>query len=281
MRAMFGLVLLVGMALAGVAVYLAQSYVGQAQARLSEEQAFRQKTGPMVEVFVLNKPLAYGAPVTPEDVQTVYWQENALPESIFRDKTVLFPENANGPRYVMRNMVAFEPLLGSKVTEPGEMAGLTGKLSKGMRAFAINVDVASGVSGFLQPDDHVDVYWTGGSAGVDGEITRLIESSVQIIAVDQMSGSDRSTAASVARTVTVAASPEQVGRLAQAQATGRLALSLVGSADESVNGLVEVTATDITGKVVELAPAVEQAKVCTIRTNKGGEIQEIPIPCTN
>lgn len=281
MRAMFGLVLVVGMALAGVAVYLAQSFLGQTQAALNAELELRAKTGPMVEVFVLNKPLAYGTPVTPEDVQTVFWQENALPETIFRDPALLFPENADGPRYVMRNMEAFEPLLGSKVTEPGEMAGLTGKLTKGMRAFAINVDVASGVSGFLQPEDRVDVYWTGSSVGVEGEITRLIESSVQIIAVDQMSGSDRSTAASVARTVTVAASPEQVGRLAQAQATGRLALSLVGSADESVNGAIEVTATDITGKEVSLAPEVEQAKVCTIRTNKGGEIQITPIPCTN
>lgn len=283
MRAVFGLVLIVGLALAGAAVYMAQSYMSQTQAALNAERALRAKTGPMVEVFVVNKPKAYGDPLMPEDVQVVYWQENSLPESIFREQAKLFPENANGPRYVMRNMEAFEPILSSKVTEPGEMAGLTGKLAKGMRAFAIKVDVSTGVSGFLQPEDHVDVYWTGASASsMDGEITRLIESTVKIIAVDQMSGSDRSSEATVARTVTVAASPEQVARLAQAQATGRLALSLVGSADDTVSAPIEITSQDITGAVTpEAAPEPEAAKVCTVRMRSGGVITEVPIACTN
>jgi pilus assembly protein CpaB len=280
MRAVFGMVLVVGVALAGAAVYMAQSYLGKTQAALNAERELRARTGPMVEVFVLNKPLKYGDPVTPEDVKTIFWQENSLPETIFREAAVLFPENADGPRFAMRNMDAFEPVLATRVTEPGEMAGLTGKLEKGMRAFAIKVDVTSGVSGFLMPDDHVDVYWTG--AGGEGtEITRLIESSVKLIAVDQTSNDDRSVSATVARTVTVAVNPEQVGRLAQAQATGRLALSLVGSAEESVGEPIEVTSNDITGAETYVAPEVKQERVCTIRTNKGGEITEIPIACTN
>lgn len=280
MRAVFGMVLVVGVALAGAAVYMAQSYLGKTQAALNAERELRARTGPMVEVFVLNKPLKYGDPVTPEDVKTIFWQENSLPETIFRDAKVLFPENADGPRFAMRNMDAFEPVLATRVTEPGEMAGLTGKLEKGMRAFAIKVDVTSGVSGFLMPDDYVDVYWTG--AGGEGqEITRLIESSVQIIAVDQTSNDDRSVSATVARTVTVSVNPEQVGRLAQAQATGRLALSLVGTAEETVGEPIEVTSNDITGAETFVAPEVKQERVCTIRTNKGGEITEIPIACTN
>ena len=45
--------------------------------------------------------------------------------------------------------------------EPGQDAGVSSRLSKGMRAFAIRVDVATGVSGFLRPGDRVDVYWSG------------------------------------------------------------------------------------------------------------------------
>jgi pilus assembly protein CpaB len=88
----------------------------------------------------------------------------------------------------------------------------------------------------------------------------------------------------IARTVTVAATPEQVARLAQAQATGRLALSLVGSGDEAVEGLVEVNANSLLGieeKPVEQAVVEEVKEVCTITTRKGGEATEIPIPCTN
>ena len=42
MRAVFALVLVVGMALAGVAVYMAQGYVGQSQAELAKAKARSQ-----------------------------------------------------------------------------------------------------------------------------------------------------------------------------------------------------------------------------------------------
>lgn len=279
MRMVFGLVLLVGLALAGAAVYMVQNYVGQTQAALEAERAARMKAGPLVEVFVVNKPLNYGDPLTKDDVQKIYWPESALPETIFRDEAVLFPPNDNEPRYVMRQMEKFEPLLAVKVTEPGEPAGLTSRLAKGMRAFAIKVDTASGVAGSFQPEDHVDVYWTGVVGANGSEVTRLIESAVKIIATDQKTGEEGPAGA--ARTVTVAVSPEQVARLAQAQATGRLALSLVGNGDEAVTGLVEVDRNGLLGITEQEVVAAQPDRVCTIRTRKGAEVVEIPIPCTN
>lgn len=281
MRMVFGLVLVVGLALAGFAVFMAQGFISQTQDALAEERAIREKTGPLVEVFVANKPLNYGDVLTKEDVMIIYWPENALPETIFRDGEVLFPNEGKDPRYVVRQMEMFEPLLASKLTEPGQPAGLTGQLSKGQRAFAIKVDVASGVSGFLQPGDKVDVYWTGQTPGVEGELTRLIESTVRIVAVDQMANGERATAAAAARTVTVEVSPEQVARLAQAQATGRLALSLVGTGDETISAGVEVNNTTLLGIEAQQIVIAEKEKVCTIRTRKAGETAVISIPCTN
>jgi pilus assembly protein CpaB len=279
MRMVFGLVLVVGLALAGFAVYMAQGFISQTQNALAAERAIREKSGPLVEVFVVNKPLNYGDILTKEDVQMIFWQENALPEAIFKDAEVLFPEDGKEVRYVLRQMDAFEPILATKVTEPGQPAGLTGQLAKGMRAFAIKVDVDSGVSGFLQPSDSVDVYWTGQSAGVEGDLTRLIETSVKIVAVDQVTNGER--AAAVARTVTVEATPEQVARLAQAQATGRLALALVGVGDNTKSAGVEVDNAGLLGIEEQQIVVAEQEKVCTIRTRKGGEAVEITIPCTN
>jgi pilus assembly protein CpaB len=175
-------------------------------------------------------------------------------------------------------------LLAVKVTEPGQDAGLTARLAKGKRAFAIKVDASSGVSGFLHPGDNVDVYWTGtaNDAGQGGEMTRLIESTIKIIAVDQMANDDRSGSAVVAATVTVEASPEQVARLAQAQATGKLALSLVGANDASIAGMVEVDSRSLLGieqQVAAEAPVAE--RVCSVKTRKGADVVDIPIPCTN
>ena len=281
MRTVFGLVLVVGLALAGFAVYMAQGFISQTEDALAEERAIRERSGPLVEVFVVNKPLNYGDVLTKEDVQLIYWPENALPEQIFRDPAVLFPEDGKEPRFVVRQMEMFEPLLASKVTEPGQPAGLGGQIAKGSRAFAIKVDVDTGVSGFLQPGDKIDVYWTGQTPGTEGELTRLIETTVKIVAVDQVANGERATAAAVARTVTVEVSPEQVARLAQAQATGQLTLSLVGAGDETVSASFEVDNAGLLGIQAEQVVAAEKARVCTIRTRKGGEAVEITIPCTN
>ena len=288
MRMVFGLVLVVGLALAGFAVYMTQNYFSQTQARLSQATEFNRKVGPMVEVYVVNKVKKYGDTLTPDDVQLIYWPVSALPVHIFKDPAklgekdvALFPKDVKDPRYVLRQMEKFEPVLLEKVTEPGQIAGLTGQLGAGQGAFAIKVDVASGVSGFVQPGDFVDVYWTG-SVGNSGEnMTRLIETGVKVIAVDQ-NADDGNVAATVARTVTVAAVREQVARLAQAAATGKLALSLVAENAAALNGKIEVDSNSLLGIVDQpVVVAAEPDKVCTVKTRRGADVVDTPIPCTN
>ena len=278
MRAMFGLVLVAGVGLAGAAVYMAKGYISKTETALQKELAIKAQTGGLVEVYVVKKSVDYGDPLTKDDVQKSYLPKNTLPEATFGDIAMLFPEDNSEPRYVLRPMEKFEPILAVKVTEPGEQAGLTGALEKGMRAFAIKVEAAD----FLQPGDRVDIYWTGATESSTGEITRLIESTMKIIAVDRNGKSQSSDGSIKNRTMTVAATPEQVARLAQAQATGRLVMSLVGVGDDTETGKIEVDTGSMLGITEAAAPvAIEAEKVCTIRTRKGADVVEIPIPCTN
>lgn len=284
MRAVFALVLVVGMALAGVAVYMIQGYMADLEGALRKEQAFNAKAGKLVEVFVFAKPKKYGDALAEDDVVAIYWPEKSLPETIFRDKAVLFPENADGPRYIMRSTEAFEPVLASRVTEPGELASLTSKLEKGKRAFAIRVGTNSGISNFVKPDDYIDILWTGGVSGVEGGMTRQIESAVLVIAVDNLLNEGQVSSDTVAQTVTVAATPEQVARLAQAQATGKLTLSLAGSATEIVQGTVETDTNTMLGIVEEVvAPevVVVEKKKCFAKQRSGGVLVDtnVEIPC--
>jgi pilus assembly protein CpaB len=279
MRMIFGLVLIVGLSLAGFAVYMAQNYISATQTALEKERAARAALGPLIDVAIVTKNLNYGDILVKEDVRTIPWPKSAMPETAFTDIDVLFPEGAK-PRVVLRQLEMFEPILAAKVTEPGEDAGITTRLAKGMRAFAISVDVSSGVSGFLRPDDYVDVYWTGAVSGTDGELTRLIETGVRLVAVDQSANMEASTGTIIARTVTVEATPQQVARLAQAQATGRLALSLVGTGDKVVAEAVEVDSAGLLGIVPEEVVVVEQEEVCTVKTRRGADVVEMPIPCT-
>lgn len=280
MRMVFGLVLIVGIALAGFAVYMAQGYISQTQAALERERAVLAKIGPLVEVFIVTKPFAYGETVTEADVRQIPWPKAALPEGAFTEKEMLFPAGSK-PRITLRQMDKFEPILASKITAPGEDAGISTRLGKGMRAFAISVDVSSGVSGFLRPDDTIDVYWTGSVDGRDGELTRLIETGVKLVAVDQTATSDTSTGAMIARTVTVAVTPQQVARLAQAQATGRLSLSLIGIEDDEIAEAIDVDSQELLGIEAAAPVVVEQERVCTVKTRRGADVIEMPIPCTN
>ena len=285
MRAVFGLVLIVGVALAGGAVMMANKFITEYKTELANERAQREAIVPTVEVFVAERPLRYGETLKPDAVRAVRWPENAIPEGAFTDKDKLFPPELTELRYVLRAMEKDEAILALKVTEPGEDAGITSRLERGMRAFAIKVDVASGVSGFLRPGDRVDVYWTGSLRGtVDGalgDVTHLIQANIKLIAIDQ-TASDVVDANTIARTVTVAARPDQVAKLAQAQSTGRLSLSLVGAGDDTIASVAEVDQRTLLGlSEIEAAPEKVEEQVCTIRTRRGAEVVEIPIPCTN
>ncbi|MDA7428444.1 Flp pilus assembly protein CpaB [Primorskyibacter aestuariivivens] len=327
MRVVFGLVLVAGVALAGLAVYMANGYMNSYRTALSKAKS--QGGVDMVKIFVAKEKLKYGEKLEKSMVRVVNYPTSAVPDGAFlleggalpyykpwdefdedtldeMKQTLspemravkdglrvsgiddLFPENGQD-RFILRTIEKGESILAMKVTEPGQDAGITSRISKGMRAFAIKVDVASGVSGFLRPGDRVDVYWTGRVEQIgeqrrgSQDVTKLIETGVQLIAVDQTADGNNSTT-TIARTVTVAARPQQVAALAQAQSTGRLSLALVGTNDDSDVGAVEVDQMSLLGlEAPEEEVVVEQKKeeVCTIRTRKGAEVVEIPIPCTN
>jgi pilus assembly protein CpaB len=290
MRLIFGLVLLVGVGLAGFATYMARNYINQYQQALAAERQQHAPAMETVEVMVAARDLKYGEKLEKDAVKRVSYPKAALPEGVFTDVTALFPEEARDPREVLRSMVKGEVILTGKVTKPGEPAGIGSRLANGMRAFAIEVDAKSGVSGFLRPGDRVDVYWTGSvgrgeirtEGNSTGSVTKLIESRMPLVAVDQSADMDREEAR-IARTVTVAATPQQVAALAQAQSTGRLSLSLVGALDESTAEVIEVDQNRLLGLQAAEAPMPmeEEKEQCMVRTRRGSEVVMTPIPCTN
>ncbi len=289
MRVVFGLVLIVGVGLAGFAVYMAKTYIQGYQAQLAEERKARAPAIETVEVYVAKTPLKYGQRLLKKDVQLVKFPKKSLPEGVYSTEEALFPQGDSKPRTMLRAIEKFEAILEVKVTGPGEDAGITNALERGMRAFAIKVDGTSGVSGFLRPGDRVDVYWTGsigrGNLRTEGDskgnVTMLIEAGVKLIAVDQSTNGD-DIKAQVARTVTVSARPEQVAALQQAQSTGRLSLSLVGAQDDTITSAIEIDQRELLG-LASAPVAVErpQEQVCSIRTRRGAEVIVTPIPCTN
>lgn len=289
MRLVFGLVLVLGIGLAGFAVFMAQDYITQAQAERDYLLAAQANAPQLVDVVVSKKQMKYGERFTMADLEVIKVQADKVPAGAFHAISVpqgvegaprsVFFDGETRPRAALRSLEPFEPVLEAKITAPGVDAGIMANLSPNMRAFTINVDVATGVSGFLRPGDRVDVYWSGASG--DTQVAKLIDTNLKLIAIDQSADADRSEETLIARTVTAEVSPEQVAALTLAQSTGRLTLSLVGNSDTAAVGAIEIDRDSLLGiKPAEVVQA-EVAKVCTIRTRRAGEMVETEIPCTN
>jgi pilus assembly protein CpaB len=273
MRLVFALVFMVGIAMAGFAVYLAMSHIRQMEAQVAD---LTRRLGSQIEmatVIVANRNIEYNEQLKPEDVREVQFPSNAIPELAFQTLADLFGEKGTPPRSVIRTIVKDEVILGSKVTRFGQDAGVAARLSAGMRAFTVKVDVTTGVSGFLNPGDRVDVYWSGAINGQ--QVTKLLLEDIELIAVDQLSDVDANRPL-VARTVTMQVTPLVVATLAQAQSTGRLSLSLRGVAEQQVLGPLEVTQKTLLGIEEEI---VEEKRVCYTVERRGTAVDRIEVPC--
>ncbi len=289
MRLIFVLFLVAGVGLAGVAVMMAQGQIAQFQSERDQLVAMQKNAPKLADVVVVRKGLKYGEHFGPKDLVVVKMQANAVPKNAFtviaakqgspEAARAAFLEGETRDRASMRSLAPGEMLLASRVTQPGENAGIMASLPDGRRAFTIQVSSSSAVSGFLRPGDLVDVYWSG---QIDGEpVTKLIDSNLKLIAIDQSTNPDRSSATQIARSVTAEVSPEQVAALTLAQNTGRLTLSLVGLENSAQLGQIEINRDELLGIQKQEAKKVEKAQVCTIKTRKGTEVVETPIPCTN
>ncbi len=280
MRIVFALVLMLGVALAGGAVYFASQQFNANESRIAELRNRVAKNVELTDVYVAAEDLKYGQTLTKDSVKTIEWPLNSIPETAFTSiEDLLGADGIMHTRVVIRAVDAGEILLSTKVTNLGEDAGVASSLEKGMRAFTLRVDVASGVSGFLRPGDKIDIYWTGNVR--QGEtVTKLIMDGISLIAIDQFSDQN-SSAPVVAKTVTVAVSPQTVASLVQAQSTGKLLLSLRGVNDETVSGAIEVTQNDLLGRQEIVQEAEKAERICTIKTRKGADVIAVPIPCSN
>lgn len=285
MRLVFLLVLLIGIGLAGFAGVMTLgafgdqgSQIRNLKKQLNNARANQVKTK---NVIVMSKSARYGTRLSKDYVKVVKFPEGAVPPNAFTSLEQVFgkPNENKPPRLVLRTMDTFDTLTRAKVTNFGEDAGLVSQLEKGIRAFTLRVNVSSAVAGFLRPGDKVDVLWTGNLGG--GTITRQILNGVQLLAIDQISDQDRDKP-TIVGTITVGVSPEVVARLVQAQATGRLTLSLRGIEDDvdPTEETIQVNTQDALG-IERAAPSAPKPKrkVCTVRSRKGGEVTTIEIPC--
>lgn len=113
MKSVFSLMLLVGLILAGVAVYIVQNYVGAYQNAYREAVMENQKARPEIEttqVYVANRDIRYGEELADEDFRLIAWPKDAIPEGIFDENNPIQKEG-DDRRIALRamNTIAHRP----------------------------------------------------------------------------------------------------------------------------------------------------------------------------
>jgi len=118
-------------------------------------------------------------------------------------------------------------------------------LKDGMRAASVRVNDVSGVSGFIKPNDTVDVLITRQAIGAqrEAQVTDVLLQNVRVMAIDQQSESKDATP-SVARTATLEVSPLDAQKLALGQQLGSLSLVLRKPGEEQNVPFVETVSLE-------------------------------------
>jgi pilus assembly protein CpaB len=136
-------------------------------------------------------------------------------------------------RWVKTAMLEGDTIVEKKLGPKGSPPGLVANIPKGMRAFAVEVNEQSGVSGFILPGHHVDVVRFEGTDRGPLRRGETILQDVPVLAAGQVFTRPEEKALQT-RTVTLAVLPDQVDILVAARANGPLSLSLRGVNDHNI-----------------------------------------------
>jgi len=226
MRARTLLFLILAIGAASLAAIFARGVINAQQAANANKPA-----APVVvatEVLVASHPIPAGTFIKAEDLSWQVWPEGKLANG-YVTKAKGSTEPFLGA-VVKSGFAAGEPITEARVAKPGDRGFLAAVLSPGMRAVAVAVNPATGVSGFVLPGDRVDVLltYTLPAKGQNQRVITATETSVEdlrVVAVDQTTN-DHSTDAVLAKTVTLEATPKQAEMLNLMAQMGRVSLSL-------------------------------------------------------
>jgi pilus assembly protein CpaB len=191
--------------------------------------ASKRGPGPveMRDVLVAARDLNVEEVIKPDAVKVVKMARASIPADGFAA-----PPDVEG-RWVEIKMLEGEPIVNRKLAPKGNPAGLISRIPKGMRAYAIEVTEQSGVSGFVMPDHRVDVIQSmTGARGNETDAETILQNVLVLAAGQTVTRSEDKSI--LARTVTLAVTPEMVDSLVTAHSRGPLSLSLRGLNDHEV-----------------------------------------------
>ena len=195
------------------------------------------------EIVVAAQDIAPGTTLNDEAIKkglikTMPWPKASVPVGAFSSSQQVIGK-------VNRvKILANEPILESRLA--GEGAGLTVRLEAGKRAIATRVDEIIGVSGFIVPDDRVDIILTTTpfGANADAKISKIVMQNKRVLSVAQ-STEQKDGKPQLARSITLEVTPEEAERLSLASTEGQITMTLRGLGDDAAVTTVGANKRDL------------------------------------
>ncbi|ASJ74655.1 Flp pilus assembly protein CpaB [Granulosicoccus antarcticus] len=230
---MFGFAL----ALGGGGVFYSKQYIEE---QVSYYKGQLDKTEPMVQVVVPVRKMVRGEVLLANDLSM-----REIPEKYADSNAV------NGSTYdvAIGQRIDFDidegrPLLWAHL-EGGLSPTFSGKVEDGLRAMTVQVDEINSISGFLQPQDKVDLLLSFGS-GANQQIFPLIQR-LNVIATGIQTMVDKSSGGSTRSfsTITVHVTPKDGQKITLAQQVGKLTAMLRNPDDEAPMSEAAMTVAEL------------------------------------
>lgn len=190
---------------------------------------------PAKEVLVAKRPIPLGKYINVDDLQWAPWPEEAATDTFIEKEAQ--PEALEGfvGAVARTDMVEGEPIVASRLVHPGDAGFMAAILGPGMRAVTIRISEESAASGFILPDDRVDVLLTRRiQYASEGNVrTDVILSNVRVIAIDAAYNTPPPEQGAVlpGSRATLELSEADAGLLRSAQDSGAITLALRSMAD--------------------------------------------------
>jgi len=240
--------------IAAIAAYSLLIYL-KGQEKKVEEAVATEK------IVVAAGQIDIGKPIIITQLKTADWPKANVPQGAF-----LSTEQVVN-RVSLQTFVPNEPIIESRlIPKEGPISVLTYKIPEGHRAMTVAVDQVSGVAGFINPGNMVDVVLTTQSSQTQQPLSKIVLQNVPVLAIAQ-AVENREGKAIVVPTVTMDVTPEDAEKLAIASTQGKLQLVLRRFEDKSVVKTMGATVTKvISGATVREEPkAGRKARVIEAR----------------
>ena len=237
MKAARIVVLTIAIGAGGAAAMLA----GRMQPDTPPPQTVDNAAGKTVEVLVAKGDVGLGQTLTAQSVEWQPWPAGS--------NSAQFIKRSDQPRAVEQivgsvarsSFISGEPIRESKLIKANGSGFMAAILSKGKRAISAEITPENGASGFILPNDHVDVILTRAqkTAGIENYVAETLLTNVRVLAIDQQIEEKSGQRVVVGKIALLELEPQQAETIAVSRRMGTLSLILRSLADSTAPDAIE------------------------------------------